>query len=57
MKADSAKKETAEKLRETASGTCQAWNYKMMGFGGPAQPSPTIADVRPLNAAANRHVG
>ncbi len=40
MKADSAKKEAAEKLRETASGTCQAWNYKMMGFGGPAHRRP-----------------
>ena len=60
MKADSAKKEAAEKLRETASETCQARNYKMIGFGGPAQPSPAIADMRPLNAAADRpdpHVG
>jgi hypothetical protein len=45
MKADSAKKEAAEKLREAAAETCHAWNYRMIGLGGPAQPSPTIADA------------
>ncbi|MGY4408721.1 phage FluMu protein Com [Bradyrhizobium sp. LB7.1] len=45
MKADSEKKEAEAKLREAASETCQAWNYKMIGFGGPAQPSPTVADA------------
>jgi hypothetical protein len=45
MKADSAKKEAAEKLREAAAETCQAWNYRMIGFGGPVQPSPTIAEA------------
>jgi hypothetical protein len=45
MRADSAKKEAAEKLREAAAETCQAWNYRMIGFGGPAQPSPTIAEA------------
>jgi hypothetical protein len=45
MKADSAQKEAAEKLREAAAETCQAWNYKMIGLGGPAQPSPTIAEA------------
>jgi len=27
---------------------CKAWNDRMLGYGGPAQPSPTIADA--LNA-------
>lgn len=45
MKADSAKKEAAEKLREAAAETCRAWNYRMIGFGGPVQPSPTISDA------------
>jgi phage FluMu protein Com len=45
MKADAARKEAAEKLREAAAETCQAWNYRMIGFGGPAQPSPTIAEA------------
>jgi len=45
MKADSAKKEAAEKLREAAAETCAAWNYRMIGFGGPVQPSRTIAEA------------
>ncbi|NOJ39068.1 hypothetical protein [Bradyrhizobium australiense] len=45
MKADSAKKEAAEKLREAAAETRQAWNYRMIGFGGPVQPSPTTAEA------------
>jgi hypothetical protein len=45
MKAESAKKEAAEKLHEVAAETCQAWNYRIIGFGGPARPSPTIADA------------
>ncbi|MDB5616605.1 hypothetical protein [Tardiphaga sp.] len=27
---------------------CEAWNYRMLGYRGPAQPSPTIGDA--LNA-------
>jgi hypothetical protein len=27
---------------------CEAWNKRMFGFGGPAQPSPTLGDA--LNA-------
>ena len=27
---------------------CEAWNYRMQGYGGPAQPSPPIGDA--LNA-------
>jgi phage FluMu protein Com len=45
MRADSAKKEAAEKLKEAAAETCQAWNYRMIGFGGPVQPSPTISEA------------
>jgi phage FluMu protein Com len=44
MKTDS-EKEAAEKLREAAAETCQAWNYRMIGFGGPVQPSPTSAEA------------
>lgn len=28
---------------------CEAWNYRMLGYKGPAQPSPTIVDA--LNAS------
>jgi hypothetical protein len=24
---------------------CEAWNYRMLGYKGPAQPSPTIGDA------------
>jgi hypothetical protein len=27
---------------------CEAWNYRMLGYKGPAQPSPTLGDA--LNA-------
>jgi hypothetical protein len=27
---------------------CEAWNYRMLGYRGPAQPSPTMGDA--LNA-------
>jgi hypothetical protein len=45
MRADSARKEAAEKLKEAAVETCQAWNYRMIGYGGPVQPSPTIGEA------------
>ncbi|MGY3581440.1 phage FluMu protein Com [Bradyrhizobium sp. USDA 4341] len=45
MRAESAKRESAEKLKESHAETCRAWNYRMLGYGGPAQPSPTIAEA------------
>jgi phage FluMu protein Com len=42
MKAESAKKEAARKIREAHEETCKAWNIRMIGYGGPVQPSPTI---------------
>lgn len=42
MKAESAKQEAAEKIKESNEELCRAWNFKMLGYGGPAQPSPTI---------------
>jgi hypothetical protein len=45
MKAESARKEAAEKLKEAAAETCRGWNYRMIGYGGPVQPSPTIAEA------------
>jgi hypothetical protein len=24
---------------------CVAWNYRMLGYKGPAQPSPTLGDA------------
>lgn len=34
--------------READVLACQAWTLRMLGYGGPAQPSPTIGDA--LNA-------
>lgn len=34
--------------READALACQAWNYRMLGCKGPAQPSPTMGDA--LNA-------
>src|SRR3954465_10938911 len=43
---------SAERAREARKRAdvlaCVAWNYRMLGYKGPAQPSPTIADA--LNA-------
>src|SRR5690348_16176950 len=41
QRASAARKE-ADKL------ACEAWNKRMLGFRGPAQPSPTLGDA--LNA-------
>jgi hypothetical protein len=31
--------------REAERLACEAWNKRMLGFRGPAQPSPTIGDA------------
>lgn len=31
--------------READRLACEAWNYRMLGYRGPAQPSPTIGDA------------
>lgn len=41
--------ERAKEARQKADRlACEAWNYRMLGYKGPAQPSPTIGDA--LNA-------
>ncbi|OMH99549.1 hypothetical protein BSN85_36460 [Bradyrhizobium brasilense] len=41
--------ERAKEARLTAdTAACQAWNARMLGFQGPAQPSPALGDA--LNA-------
>ncbi|MFB6463314.1 hypothetical protein [Bradyrhizobium tunisiense] len=38
--------ERAKKARKEADKlACEAWNYRMLGYKGPAQPSPTIGDA------------
>jgi hypothetical protein len=43
---------SAERAREARKKAdrlaCAAWNYRMLGYRGPAQPSPSLADA--LNA-------
>ena len=41
--------ERAARARKVADRlACEAWNYRMLGYKGPAQPSPTLGDA--LNA-------
>ena len=41
--------ERAKEARKEADRlACEAWNYRMFGYRGPAQPSPTLGDA--LNA-------
>lgn len=41
--------ERAKQARKEADRlACEAWNFRMLGYKGPAQPSPTIGDA--LNA-------
>ena len=41
--------ERAKEARKEADRlACEAWNKRMLGFSGPAQPSPTLGDA--LNA-------
>jgi hypothetical protein len=38
--------ERAKAARKEADRlACEAWNYRMLGYKGPAQPSPTIGDA------------
>jgi hypothetical protein len=44
-----AAEQRAEEMRRAADkAACEAWNLRMEGYGGPAQPSPLLGDV--LNA-------
>ena len=49
----SAIRASAERAREARRRAdvlaCEAWNFRMLGYKGPAQPSPTIGDA--LNAS------
>src|SRR6204780_2277949 len=41
--------ERAKEARKVADRlACEAWNYRMLGYKGPAQPSPALGDA--LNA-------
>src|ERR1700719_1909234 len=42
IRAESAKQAARKAVREADRAEAQAWSIRMEGFGGPAQPSPTI---------------
>jgi hypothetical protein len=43
INAESAHERAKEAAREADAAECLLWSEQMEGFGGPAQPSPTIA--------------
>ena len=42
IRAEGARKRAAEAIREADRAEAEAWSIQMEGYGGPAQPSPTI---------------
>jgi hypothetical protein len=43
INAQNAREQAAKAVREADAAECLLWSEQMEGFGGPAQPSPTIA--------------
>jgi hypothetical protein len=43
MRAEHAREQAKEAVREADRADAYAWSVRMEGYGGPAQPSPTIA--------------
>src|SRR5690242_2621634 len=43
IRAEGARKRAIEAAREADRAEAEAWSIRMEAFGGPAQPSPTIA--------------
>jgi hypothetical protein len=42
IRADGARKDAIKAVREADRAEAEAWSIRMEGYGGPAQPSPTI---------------
>src|SRR3954453_22685723 len=42
IRAEGARKGATEAIREADRADAEAWSVQMEGYGGPAQPSPTI---------------
>jgi len=42
IRAEEARKRAAQAVREADHAEAEAWSIRMEGYGGPAQPSPTI---------------
>jgi hypothetical protein len=43
VRAEGARQRARRAAREADAAECLLWSEQMEGFGGPAQPSPTIA--------------
>ncbi len=43
MRADGAREAAEKAIRDADRAEAEAWSIRMEGYGGPAQPSPTIA--------------
>src|SRR5215831_15319299 len=59
IRARSAREMAARAIREADRAEAEAWSIRMEGFGGPSQPSPTIAQclnggLRWLEVECNR---
>jgi hypothetical protein len=46
MRAETAREEARKAAREAHRAEAYAWSVRMEGYGGPAQPSPTIAQYQ-----------
>lgn len=50
--------EKAAKARRDADApACAAWNYRMLGYKGPAQPSPMLGDALNARLPVSRGLG
>src|SRR5258706_14886750 len=53
--ADNARLAATRAIREADRAEAEAWSIRMEGFGGPAQPPPTIGQC--LNGGPGGHAG
>ena len=56
IRAEGARKRAIEAAREADRADAEAWSIRMEGYGGPAQPSPTIRQMLKwrMRLASNR---
>src|SRR5258706_14921724 len=55
MRAESAREAARKAVREADRAEAHAWSLRMEGYGGPAQPSPTIGQC--INGGVSRLEG
>jgi len=46
IRAEGAREAAKQAIREADCAEAEAWSIRMEGYGGPAQPSPTIAQCQ-----------